>query len=775
MKHKSKKIISLIMALITVFMTFSVGIINAEAYGSISYTLNPDGKSYCVSDCDDTYFGRAKISATYSGLPVTRIADNAFDNSDIYEVVVPESVTVIGANAFAGCVKLRTVNFANGVTEIKANAFSNCTSLRKITFPESVKTIGDYAFSGCTALVEIYFLGKKTEISIYSDIGIASGATVYGYFNSTAEKYAVNHNVDFASIVCDETVLHTPESTDKGLVLTWDKVKGATSYIVYKKADGEKDWKEIATVSTTKFTDKDVVCGENYIYTVKACNDYLDGEYNKAGVDAVYLKKPVLVSAESSAKGVTVKWEAVDGAEEYNIYHKKGLNGWEKIGTTSSLSFVDKTAQSGKNYKYTVTAVASAYRKSFESAYDNKGIKVKVTDVATPAIDSVIVTDYNEITVEWNENEGAEHYIVYRSTKKDSGFKEVAKVKANVYVDRDIKFNTKYFYKVVTVDGGESNASPVRGRTARVPAPVVDKNIYSTPKKVTLTWGKVSSASGYMVYRYDSAKKDWVKIATIRDNAKVEYADAKTGTNKYKICSFKTVNGKDYVSAFSDVVTTTTFSKPTLDVKQYGNGFVNEVTWTSVSKATGYLVYYKVSESGKWTHAASVSNRINTITMDVTHGQYYYWKVRPIFEKDGITTAGSYSNVDDVMIFYTPSMRVAVSNQKVENAKTVSITIENKGACPIRILKNDAYIYNGPDKVDSYGTISLIDSTGKKLDYQDIAPGQTATVTFLLDGVKKGYYDSKTLIQFYFNYDNMKYILQTDASLSGSQAKYQLA
>ncbi len=776
MKKVINKIIIVLIVVMTMASPVSFTFMQAQAYGSISYALNSDGKSYCVSDCDDNYFGRAKISATYDGLPVTKIADKAFDNSDIYEVVIPSSVTEIGAYAFSGCEKLKTVGFSDGVTEIKPYAFANCTRLREISIPASVNLVGDYVFTGCTSLTKVFFEGRKTEISIFSDAGRAEGAVVLGYSNSTAEKYALNNNIEFDSIVCDKAVIHTPQSTADGIVLTWDKVANASSYRVYRKAGNETSWTFLSTVTRTKYTDKNVVSGENYIYTVKACNNYVDGEYDRQGVDTRYLKAPVLTSVSSDKKGVTVKWEAVKGAQEYNVYHKTGFGSWVKVGTTTSTSFVDKTAQNGKTYTYTVTASAKVYRKTATSYYDTTGLKVKVEHIATPAIESVLVTDLNEITVKWNINEGADSYLVYRSEKSDSGFIGIAKVKTNSYKDTSVEFGKKYYYKVIVVDNDvQSEASSARGRTATVPAPVIDKNIFATSDKVTITWGKVSGASGYCLYRYDSAKKDWVKIATLRGNSNVSYTDKRTGVNKYRVYAFRTVNGKDYAGAYSAVLTTDTFKKPTLSVKQYESGLVNQVTWTPISNATGYLLYYKEGDTGKWTRAAILSSRITSYTMNVNHGVYYYWRVRPFIEKDGFTIGGSYSNTDDVMIYYTPSLRVAVSKDKVEGAKTVSITIENKGACPVRILKENAYIYNGPDKIDSYGTISLIDSTGKKLDYQDIAPGKTATVTFLLDGVKKGYYDSKTLIQFYFNYDNMKYILQTDPSLTGSQARYQLA
>ena len=774
MKRNTKKIISFFIAMIMLFSTFQVAVISAQAYGSISYALNPDGVSYCVVDCDDNYFGRAKIQETYDRLPVTRIAAKAFDNSDIYAVVIPDSVTVIDEGAFADCLKLRTVDFGNGVAKISKNAFNNCTRLSSITIPESVKIIEDYAFSGCTALRQIYVLSKDVDISVYSDLGETSGAVINAYLHSTAEKYALNNGIRFLSIICDEVVVKKPASTDDGILLYWDKVDGALFYRVYKKTSNAETWTLIGdNVRSTRFVDSDVVSGEKYIYTVSACNDYADGEYNSFGFEGVYLSTPVLSSAVSSEEGVTVKWKGVQGAEQYNVYHKTTFGEWEKIGTTKNLSFVDRTAKKGTRYLYTVTAAASAYRKTFESAYDMVGIKVRVDYIAKPNIKSIEMTDYNQITLEWTENKGADYYLVYRSTSQNGSYEGVAKVKSNTWTDTDVTFNKKYYYKVVTVDRDQSAPSAVKSRTSRIPSPVISKNIYTKPDSITITWDKVDSASGYAVYRLNN--NQWVRIATLRGSDSVSYTDKVHGKYQYKVYSIITVNSKDYLSAASKVLTATTFNKTTLSVKQYKNAFKDVVNWEPVPGATGYLLYYKVGKTGAWTRAAVLNERNTSYTMDVNHGQYYYWRVRPIYENGGHVVAGSYSNTADIMIFYTPSVRVSVSKETVANAQKVVVNIENKGVCDFKVLSSDAFIYNGPTKAEYNGTISLVNAAGQKINEQVIPAGATANVVFAVDGPEKGYYSKDTIIQLYFMYDNIKYVMQTDANLANSNARYQRA
>jgi len=71
----------------------------------------------------------------------------------IGEIVIPNSVTVIGEEAFFGCSGLQSIVIPNSVTQIRDRAFSGCDNLIWIEIPNSVKRIGECAFDGCTKLI----------------------------------------------------------------------------------------------------------------------------------------------------------------------------------------------------------------------------------------------------------------------------------------------------------------------------------------------------------------------------------------------------------------------------------------------------------------------------------------------------------------------------------------------------------------------------------------------------------------------------------------------
>lgn len=80
------------------------------------------------------------------------IGSNAFGGAVITSLILPNSLTTIGQEAFSGCYQLAEITWPDnkGFTEI--NGFDNCTSLPDSIFeslPVTVTSIGYQAFSGC--------------------------------------------------------------------------------------------------------------------------------------------------------------------------------------------------------------------------------------------------------------------------------------------------------------------------------------------------------------------------------------------------------------------------------------------------------------------------------------------------------------------------------------------------------------------------------------------------------------------------------------------------
>ena len=75
----------------------------------------------------------------------------ALKNKKDMEVTVPDCVQIIGANAFAES-DVNSVTLPEGLAKIEKLAFANCADLESINFPSSLRIIEEGAFSGCSSL-----------------------------------------------------------------------------------------------------------------------------------------------------------------------------------------------------------------------------------------------------------------------------------------------------------------------------------------------------------------------------------------------------------------------------------------------------------------------------------------------------------------------------------------------------------------------------------------------------------------------------------------------
>lgn len=93
------------------------------------------------------------------------IGMDAFRQTKISSVTLPDSMCMLYEKAFCECRNLEHVNFGKGITYIGTTAstsiFESCLSLKKLEFPEQITSIGNKAFYNCSLEEVVFHEGLK--------------------------------------------------------------------------------------------------------------------------------------------------------------------------------------------------------------------------------------------------------------------------------------------------------------------------------------------------------------------------------------------------------------------------------------------------------------------------------------------------------------------------------------------------------------------------------------------------------------------------------------
>lgn len=132
---------------------------------------------------------------------ISEIGENAFDSCwSLRSVNIPEKVTVINARTFEDCRSLESIVIPQGVTAIGEYAFFKCGLLKTLVIPEGVEVIGDCAFSRCSALETIVLPNSLKSIGKNFVSGIQGECfKVIVPCGSYAEEYCKINNIPFVN------------------------------------------------------------------------------------------------------------------------------------------------------------------------------------------------------------------------------------------------------------------------------------------------------------------------------------------------------------------------------------------------------------------------------------------------------------------------------------------------------------------------------------------------------------------------------------------------
>ena len=170
----------------------------------------------------------------------------------------------------------------------------------------------------------------------------------------------------------------TAVATANGVRLTW---RGAGQHFrILRRSEASPDYVEIGTSTTPEFLDSTAEFGKKYSYLVQAFTDLgnhreaqsdLSAEQPLTPMDTFPPAAPADLRATASANSVELSWEANAEPDlaSYRVYRSVNGGAFEKIADVNDIpAYSDKAVQSGRTYRYVVTAVDKSGNESARSA-----------------------------------------------------------------------------------------------------------------------------------------------------------------------------------------------------------------------------------------------------------------------------------------------------------------------------------------------------------------------------------------------------------------------
>ena len=508
----------------------------------------------------------------------------AFAQSGIVSIVIPDSVTEIGEEAFYECKKMTNISLSKRLTSIKKYTFYGCENLSKIIIPGSVKSIGEYAFYNCRNIKSLIIPGSVQTIENRAflfcfnlcQVRLAYGVKTIGvYAFASCGREAGN----FSIIVPDSVT-----SVQAGAFSVDAKILHLYYY------GTQYQWS--------------VIAHDEIEYSI--VDDYIKHfEYRPL----IITKQPKSVTVTAGNK-VTVSVEATGKDVAYQWYYKKqGDAGWIPLSgkTGSSVSFTADMKWNGRQLYCLVSSPDGQYLKS-NTAYLTVNTAVKIIPnlkITTQPVSKTVQLG-NSMTLSLKaEGSGLTYQWYFKKTGQTAFSKWKGHTRATETVTPNATWNAIQLYCIVT----DSLGKTVKSNTVSVKITLPLK-ITAHPKNTTVQLGKNGSISvkaegtglSYQWYYKVSDKKPWTKWSG-RTHASESFKPDMTWNGRQFYCQIKDASGKTVKSNTIKL----TVKKPALSITQQpkNKSVVKGTSITLSVKATGYGLkyqwYYKKKGAKSWT------------------------------------------------------------------------------------------------------------------------------------------------------------------------------
>ncbi len=611
---------------------------------------------YAFQSCD----GLAEVKV---GNGVSSLAFTFTECKNLKKVTLVNGIDIIGAHTFSECESLQSITIPDSVTIIDSNAFKGCGSLTEITIPYKVENIGDSVFYECSNLTSItvdsknsYYVNdskgvlfdkNKTELIQYPE-GKADASYTIPDSVETIGDQAFANNKCLTGIILPDSVTYVGNYAFL-----------ACSSLRYVNIPGS-----VISVGDAAFYDCDNLTEITIPYGVTTIGNNTFGYCDN-------LKKITIPVSVTSIGDV-----AFVGCDKFtDVYYRGTEEQWDEI-RIGAFNYVLEGAKIHYNsaedtphphsYTSTVTKEATckeegvmtyicscgdAYTEKIaktghniteeviKAGFDSDGMRIKSCKNCSTVTEETAIYKVETVKVLTDK-------YTYNGKTKTPGvyLDDVMGTTLKEGTDYTVKYeggrkNPGKYTVTVTLMGdyeGKENLSftILPGKTSKISAA-------QGTDYIKLSWKKVTGATGYRVYQYNSKTGKYESKKTLTGTS-YTVKKLKAGTTyKFAVKAYTKDGGTIWAASSVSFKTCTKPANPAPTATSSGGKVT--IKWSKVTGATGYVIYMQ-NESGNYNKLGSTKNTSYT-KKSLKKGKTYYFRVRAYKTLDGKNIYGGYKTV----------------------------------------------------------------------------------------------------------------------------------
>ena len=342
--------------------------------------------------------------------------------------------------------------------------------------------------------------------------------------------------------------------------LTWTKQSGAKGYVIYMFDEAKKSYARLVETESNvnAYTVKGLAEGASHKFAIRAYKSVSDKQVLSrtypVATTVTKLSEVKNFKASSDVNSITLSWNKNNNAQGYVVYdYNFAKKKYTRLEQTNDTTITINGLEKASNHQYAIRACTIVDGKEVLS----KTFPTISTHTYLPTVTGFKANaDLTCIKLSWSKTDGAKGYIVYYYDKEKKNYVRSVVIQnpdTTTWTYQGMKPQTDYRYAVrAFTKVGTNEILSKSSVVVNVGTYVPDVQNFTGKTKGTgaeLSWKKMNSPQGYVIYQYNKSAKKYERLAKTANVT--SYVIKKAVLDKsdiFAIRAYKTLNGKEYLS-----------------------------------------------------------------------------------------------------------------------------------------------------------------------------------------------------------------------------------